>query len=192
MVVLLDGDSGTYDYWKNTITPQVINLIRTYNNDCWILYDPRFNPSTNDMFSMDLSYLTGVTPLTDSKVMYVQHMYHPARHTQNIGNAAPFSGYTYPSSDMGGTEGVIDKDDLIAYLAPLVTFKNTNNVPIMVGEFGCVRWAGGKDTWVTDVIDLLELYGFNWCFHAYTRDRLSEYVGFNPDYDTTFDAGVTR
>jgi len=51
-------------------------------------------------------------------------------------------------------------------MAPSVTFSQQYNVPVWVGEFGCVSTApnGGQTQWSSDCISLFEQAGFDWTY----------------------------
>ena len=43
---------------------------------------------------------------------------------------------------------------------------------IFCGEFSACGWAPGADQWITDVVDILEGYGWDWTFHAFRESDM--------------------
>ncbi len=177
---------GGWTYWRTTVIPQILSIMRNvYSGD--IYYDPRNNSATiSDYWSMDLSYLTTVNLLDDPDIVYVQHIYYPLRWC--IATDPPWSTYEYLVTDFGPPDNVINKTHLAAYVQKLIDFRNTNNVKILVGEFGAMEALSGRGQWIIDMIDILNSNNVDWCFHSATRASKSEFQGFRlssgtPEYD---------
>ena len=62
-----------------------------------------------------------------------------------------------------------DKSVLEQRLLLAANFRNTHNVRVMCGEFGTQNNApmDSRERWVTDMVDLLETYGFDWIYWTY-------------------------
>ena len=75
----------------------------------------------------------------------------------------------YPGVTQDGPfrpEKFYDKSVLEQRLLLAVNFRNAHNVRVMCGEFGTQNIApmDSRERWVTDVVDLLETYGFDWVY----------------------------
>ena len=46
---------------------------------------------------------------------------------------------------------------------------------MIIGEFGVLRWANGKNKWINDAIELFEKYNFDWCYFSF-----GGWNGWNP------------
>ena len=109
--------------------------------------------------------LIGFEPLALTNVVYSVHMYLPHTFThQGVGR--PGQPVVYP----GRIDGRLwDKAALEAALQPIVTFQKTYGVAIYMGEFSAIRWAPDNSAfrYLSDVIDLFELHGWDWSYHAF-------------------------
>lgn len=110
-------------------------------------------------------------PVRVSNVVYSPHMYLPINITHQ-GIFGQKVGLRYPSEDC-------DIHALERGLKPVIDFQKKWNVPIFIGEFGCVRWApdGSATRYLSDCIEIFEKYGWDWCHHCY-RD----WQGWDPEY----------
>ncbi len=173
------GNAGTYTYWHETIVPQLISIIRTAGNNKPIIVDLRREYSVvGKYWSMDLSYLNAVKPIAyDDNIIYMQHIYYPLRWC--IAQRDPWQTYEYNVTDFGSPDYVVDKADLRAYIIKLYDWGQMHNVPVMVGEFGAIRWLKNKEQWIIDVLSILDDLNINWGYHAMTRLRLNEFNGFD-------------
>jgi aryl-phospho-beta-D-glucosidase BglC (GH1 family) len=111
-------------------------------------------------------------PLPFDNIIYSFHMYEPGAFTfQNLNsNVTPVY---YPGLINGK---MWNKDQLRILMQPNVDWQKAHNVSIHVGEFSAVRWAPGNSTcsYLSDLIDLYEEYGWNWNYHAFR-----EYQGWD-------------
>ncbi len=104
-------------------------------------------------------------PLPLEKVIYSFHMYEPFVFThQGIYNNP--AGVAYPGVISGRTW---DRKQLAEVMRPAREFQQEFNVQIYVGEFSVIRWAPGNSglNWLTDVVGLMDDYGWDWSYHAY-------------------------
>ena len=62
-------------------------------------------------------------------------------------------------------------------------FRSRWKVPVYVGEFSVVRWVpkDGAVRWLQDVIDLFEVRGWSWSYHAFR-----EWHGWSLEHDEEF------
>ena len=98
-------------------------------------------------------------------IVYSVHMYEPHSFTHQLlnGSGTPFA---YP----GHVEGEFwDAIRLRAALQPVREFQEKYRVPILVGEFGAVRWAlqGSAHRYLRDAIEVFEAWDWDWCYHAF-------------------------
>lgn len=93
-------------------------------------------------------------------IIYEVHMYEPHRFThQGVLKDCP-NGVKYP-------DGVFNRAALEKALEPVVAFQKKTGARILVGEFSAVSWAEGADAYLRDVIEIFEMKGWDWCYHAW-------------------------
>jgi hypothetical protein len=104
-------------------------------------------------------------PLDLDRVIYSFHMYRPHSFTHQ-GVYDNKTGIAYPGR-IGGE--FWDKERLREEMLPAIEFQEVFNVQIYVGEFSVIRWAPGDSgySYLRDVIDLFEEYGWDWSYHAF-------------------------
>lgn len=110
-------------------------------------------------------------PLPFRNVIYQAHMYRHGSYThQGVGDFAtylaeyPASRLSYPGT-LNGTK--FDKDFLRKAFSAVRRFQQQYHARILIGEFGVIRWAGNGGQWLDDTIDIMEEYGWDWCYHAF-------------------------
>ncbi len=121
-------------------------------------------------------------PLPYKNLVYSIHGYPPLRITHQgvTENGGTF--YTervaYPVKTATPTQAVFTKKELSAALKEIRGFAHTFNVPVFVGEFGCVNWAlnGSATKWIDDDISLFEVENWAWVYHAFR-----EFEGWDPE-----------
>jgi len=149
----------------NTLILRLIEAIRAEDPERWIIVEP---------LTGDANAFADLVVSTDPKVMYEFHFYESHLFTcQGCGDFFPPAGtVTYP----GWTPDVPweptrywDKSALEQALLPAINFRDAHNVRVIAGEFGTVYYApmDSRIRWTTDVIDLLEAYGFDWAYFIY-------------------------
>ena len=116
-------------------------------------------------------------PLDLDRVIYSFHMYRPHDFTrQGVYNSR--TGIAYP----GRIDGELwDKERLREEMLPAIEFQKALNVHTYVGEFSVIRWAPGDSrySYLCDVIDLFEEYGWDWSYHAFR-----EWDGWSVEHGT--------
>jgi endoglucanase len=100
------------------------------------------------------------------RIIYSAHMYTPTAFTHQGVHPEDSIPCVYPGT-INGT--LWDKDRLIDALKPVKEFQDKYRVPVFIGEFGAVRWAPSNSAYnyLKDCIDIFELYGWDWCYHAF-------------------------
>jgi hypothetical protein len=151
----------------NTLYPRLIDAIRSEDPERGIILEPIWGSAGN---LVDLSISKA------PNLIYSFHFYDPHFFTlQGLGDGwPPAQSVVYPGVTRDAEfepEMFWDKSVLEQALLPAVNFRNANNVRVMCGEFGTQTFApmDSRERWVTDVVDLLELYGFDWVYWSYNR-----------------------
>ena len=114
-------------------------------------------------------------PFNDTAIIYNFHFYEPHCYThQKIGGYE--INYSYPDT-IGGTcwsrEKLAEKIDIFQ------SWRIKHNIKYaLAGEFSTVRWARGKDKYLSDIIELLEERGISWAYFSYNG-----WKGWNYNYE---------
>ena len=150
----------------NTLYPRLINAIRAEDPERWIIVEPIWGDARN---FVDLSVSSA------PNLIYSFHFYDPHFFTlQGQAGYPPAQSVAYPGLTRDASwepETYWDKSVLQQRMQPAVDFRNVHNVRVMCGEFGTENFApmDSRERWVTDVVDLLESYGFDWLYWEYER-----------------------
>lgn len=124
-----------------------------------------------------------LSPLRMDNVIYQFHMYRPHELThQRVGNDKDATKplLPYPCPEKGW-----DKAFLRQRLQDVVAFQRRHAARILVGEFSCIAWTPGADSYLADVIDLFEEYGWDWSYHAFR-----EWAGWSVEHTWTDPKGT--
>lgn len=162
-----NADALTKAVW-NTLYPRLINAIRAEDPERWIIVEPIWGNVDN---------LAALTVSSAPKLIYSFHFYEPHFFTgQGTSGNPPAQSVVYPGVTQDGPfrpETFYDKSVLEQRLLLAVNFRNAHNVRVMCGEFGTQNLApmDSRERWVTDVVDLLETYGFDWVYWYYNVIR---------------------
>ena len=116
----------------------------------------------NAMDAPDAFYY--LSPLSLSNVIYQVHMYEPGTYTHQGLENNPL-GMDYPGTLQNGH--TFDKAWLRSQLAPVRAFQQAHGARILVGEFSAICWAPGADQYLTDLTDIFDEYGWDWCYMAF-------------------------
>lgn len=112
------------------------------------------------------------TPLSeDSKTVYVIHSYSPYEYTHQY---SPYK-ISYPGYLKWGER--LDATWLENTLRPVYDFKQKHKVPVVVNEFGVMRWEKGASTYLDDHMSILENLGVNYSYWLWE----SSYSGISYD-----------
>jgi hypothetical protein len=140
---------------------QIVDTIRTVDTNHCIVF-----PWAHDFNILDM-----MLPLPYSNVVYEYHMYDPFEITSQGVNGFTQS-KTYPSA-------TYTRADLSLKLDKLRAFKAKWNVPVYIGEFGCVRYAprnssgeSSSDRWYLDAISLFEAEGWAWTAQSWRQSEI--------------------
>lgn len=105
-----------------------------------------------------------LSPLSLGNVIYQVHMYEPGTFTHQGLDTNPY-GEAYPGTLANGN--TFDKAWLREQLAPVRAFQTNHSARILVGEFSAICWAPGADQYLTDLTDIYDEYGWDWCYMAF-------------------------
>ena len=136
------------------MAPPIIQAIRAVDPGRVIVYEPAM--AASPWAFRDLK------PLPFDGIVYSPHMYdpHPFTHQGVYDNAPP------PDFVPGAAT---------AFLQPVVDFQKRYDVPVYVGEFGCIRWAARRADYLAEVVDVCNAQGWGWSYHAW-----GEWDGWDP------------
>ncbi len=148
------GGARKRNYWQ--IQESAAEAIRAIDPDATIVMEADAKDAPDAFF-----YLS---PLSLDNVVYQVHMYEPGTYTHQGLESNPY-GQTYPGTLPDGT--TFDKAWLRAQLAPVRAFQQKHHVRILVGEFSAICWAPGAEQYLTDLADIINEYGWDWCYHAF-------------------------
>lgn len=138
-------NEGQHSAWS-ALAPRVIRAIRAIDPSRVIVYEP---PLAADPY-----YFGGMAPLPFDGIVYSPHMYDPHPYThQAIYDSSPAPTYVPGAAT--------------TYLQPVIDFQHRYNVPIYVGEFGCIRWAPHRLEYISEVLAVLVAQGWGWSYHAW-------------------------
>jgi endoglucanase len=163
------------DQWTKELFPSALREIRAINPNIWVVVMP-WPWGLVDGF-------TGMPVYDDPHIIYSFHDYSPHTYThQGVGQAyqATRGKYSYPGMLKeydNSPQEYWNRAKYLASVQPAIDFQKKNHVRILVGEFGVIRWAPGRDKYLTDVLSVLEGQGWDWTFHT-----LGTWNGWNPTY----------
>jgi hypothetical protein len=149
----------------NDLYPRLIDAIRAEDPNRWIVVTPIWGQPSN---FVDLAVSTA------PKLIYTFHFYDPHFFThQGIGSSwPPAESVSYPGTTRDAIwepERFWDKSVLEERLRPAINFRDSHQVRVLCGEYGSNAFApeDSQARWTTDVIDLLEQYGFDHLYFLY-------------------------
>jgi hypothetical protein len=124
-------------------------------------------------------WLNYIVPTGDTKTVYSTHYYEPFNYTNQdfppFGVPIPYPGHFDPD---GGGAVDVNKAWLENELSPIDTWQNAHpTLPVIVGEFGVVRYAPGAETYMADVTSIFEAKGvthFQWMWKSTWAPSLSD------------------
>jgi hypothetical protein len=161
---------GSFYDW-NQLYPRIVKGIRSVDSSTPIIVGGMSYSSVEWFDYLEMS--------SDSRIVYEVHQYAPVAYTHQESES---SEYTYPGSfdtNWDGIDNSFNRGWLEELLSSVSEFKQTEKVPVFIGEFGVTRWAGGADDFLDDQIELFETDGLNysiWMWHSsfHKENRLSD------------------
>lgn len=146
----------------NDLAPQLIAAIRDVDMESPILIEPVNWGGPDGFVFLDRFY--------DDNLIYSLHIYEPFSYTHQ--ETPPYR--AYPGSFDGEQ---FDKEFLAELLEPVIDFQEQYDVPIVVGEWGGIRWLPGIRQYVADQLSLFEALGWSWFWYAWDDEEWDE-LGF--------------
>lgn len=182
----LPAGSNVSEYWQKGAS-YMIQGIRSVDKKHTIIYP--MAPSGMPVAFKDFK------PFEDKNVVYGINMYYPLDLTMQ-GTSENFSyRIPYPAGLEYGIQPipnqpprVIDVNDLRLYLQDAGLFAKTNNVPVMVLEFGIVHYApnGSSFRYVSDTTKIFEDNGWSWTYQGFrVSAAFDPYIGSDDPENTT-------
>ncbi|MFA9406868.1 MAG: cellulase family glycosylhydrolase [Anaerolineales bacterium] len=144
--------AGTSYDW-NQLYPHIVEAIRQVDESTPIL--------VGGTGWSGVSWLPSLVPLDDPRIVYVVHQYEPQ---EMYTHQEPPLRNAYPGeldTDYDGEDEQFDKDWLDSFLNPVEDFMAITGAPVVVDEFGAIRWEPGAAQFLEDQIGLFEALGLN-------------------------------
>lgn len=172
-----DEDSHSLNNW-NTLIKDLTMEIRNYDLTHTIIIEPPSGFDTNGHHIDPFSAFNYLDPPIDDNVVYSPHLYKPGQFTHQ-GVSGRNKIVKYP-----GKIGRIywDKQALEDLMKPALDYQRKYNVPIFIGEFSAVRWAGQDgNNYIKDSIEIFEKNSWSWAYHAWRESHFwdAEITGTN-------------
>lgn len=147
-----DDYEGTGYDWNGWV-PNVVSAIRGVDSLTPILISPN---------GYGAIYWLPIVEIVDApRIVYAFHQYSPQQYTHQKTSDK----LTYPGRMDTNSDSTLEAFDR-AWLEDLLTigsdFAISNNVPLVVNEYGAMRWASGADVFIADETEMFERYGWNY------------------------------
>ncbi|MFQ5407229.1 MAG: cellulase family glycosylhydrolase, partial [Anaerolineales bacterium] len=165
----------------NDLAPDLIAVIRAVDPERPILIEP-VNWGGPGGFAL-------LDRFDDDNLVYSLHTYEPFAFTHQ--QEPPYTAYP------GVFDGeAFDRAALDALLTPVDDFQARHDAPIVVGEWGGIRWLPGIEQYISDQLSLFEQRGWSWLWYAWDDEEWDE-LGFelqmgpardDPAYDPSIPA----
>lgn len=167
----------------NELAHKIIEVIRKNDNTHFVIVEPIVCYLGGKKVSR-LEGLNYLVDLNDPRVVYSPHFYEPIDFTHQ-GVFGKEEGVKYPSVIKGE---YWNKSKIKSALKVVREFQVRYSVPIFIGEFSAVRWAG-KDgnQYIHDCIDNFEEYGWSWAYHSYRSAQM-----WDPEMSDIYKHDLTR
>jgi hypothetical protein len=152
-------------------------MIRAMGDDTEIVYEP------SEEFTLDV-----IEPFDVPGIVYSVHAYAPYDLTHQGMSLDVLINTKYPGASMGQ---YWDSRTLRRYYSDVKRFSDNHHVRILVGEFGCVRWAPDNSAYnyMKDCIEFFEEEGWDWVNFSLQPTPChanSGATGWSPEYDTVY------
>ena len=141
--------NSTYDW--NQFARRILTEIRSVDKETPVI--------VGGMNYSSLDWLAALESFADPKVVYGVHNYEPNNFTHQSAKGTK----TYPGvfSPDGAGKTTVDKKWLSRKLSPISQFQSARRQPVVVNEFGSMRWEKGAEAYFRDTTDLFESMGVN-------------------------------
>ena len=149
----------------NRFNQEIVAAIRTHAADTPILIEGYDHGSA--------SGLAALTPLADPAILYSFHFYEPWNYTASRANGGK---YSYPDAMpdwWNSPPSAWTIEHLRERMQPVADWAAAHGVPpqrVVAAEFGCERLIAGATSYLTDVVSLLNEFGWHWSFYSFRED----------------------
>ncbi len=152
--------AGALADW-NRLHPRIAAAIREVDPDTPILVEGMSYSSVDWIPYLKLPDV--------SRVVVAVHQYEPHDYT----HAEEPGGITYPGtmdSDQDGETEIFDRSWLVGLLETVDGFETAHSTPVVINEFGTIRWRPGAATYLDDEMTLFEEHGWSHSYWVWTPD----------------------
>lgn len=165
--------NSTYDW--NQLARRILSEIRTVDKETPVII--------GGMNYSSLDWLAASENFADPKVVYGVHNYEPNNYTHQSAKGTK----TYPGrfSPDGETKTNVDKAWMARKLTTISQFQASRRKPVVVNEFGSMRWEKGADVFFRDSTDLMEALGVNHAVWLWETSLKISWSEFNFRYGPT-------
>ncbi len=108
---------------------------------------------------------SGLKKFDDERIVYSFDMYFPHQFT-NEKNDSTYPGYYFVKDSII----YVDSNYLRNFLQPVIEFKQKNNVPIFVNEYGGIRYKNGFLDYLRDLHNIFLDNGFHFAFYIWKSE----------------------
>lgn len=146
--------AGSLHDW-NQFYPRIIEGIRQVDSKTPIL--------VSGMGWGAVRWLPYLQVVDDPRIVYAAHQYEPQEGYTH--QDPPPAHNAYPGRfdlDWDGQPDVFDRAWLEGFLSIIADFKREHNMPVVVNEFGVIRWVPGAADFMRDEMDIFETFGINY------------------------------
>lgn len=152
-----DDHSDTLYDW-NPLFHRITAGIREVDNETPII--------VGGMSYSDWEWFPYIEPSGDARTIYAIHQYSPHRYTHQYDDPE----YGYPGEldlDWDGRDDDFDQGWLADLVAEVDEIGRGFDAPVVINEYGLVRWMPGGVEFIRDEMALFEMHGFNYAIWAW-------------------------
>lgn len=149
---------------------QAIDAIRAIDPDRWCVFQ------TNGFD--EPKYFNYLKPIERDKILYSVHMYRPGAYVAQANTTIAYPGGLISGENFTGagllnlTNAPLNKQMLRDILEPVRAFQRAYRVPIYMSEFSSYRWTPGCASYLQDVSDIADEYGWIYTCHAFREANM--------------------
>jgi hypothetical protein len=169
---------GTTHDW-NRMSSNIIKSIREVDEETPII--------VGGLSWSNVRWLQSIEPTGDDRTVYAVHQYAPQ---QEYTHQCPDAGdceliNSYPgrfNTDWEEDEEDFGRDWLVDYLTPIKEFRAGRKSPVVVTEYGVIRWEPGAEDFLDDEMGLFEGLGVNyavWSWQPISDEYTEAHNSFN-------------
>lgn len=168
------GRGAKVTYWE--LQDRAIKAIRAIDPDTTIIVSSNWGggPST----------FATLTPFPYPNIIYQVHMYRPQPYTLQswdmVSRIDPDNRYPDPEKNF-------NIDFLRKELEPVRKFEELYGAKIVCGEWSCIMWAPGCETYLRDCAKLFDEYGWDWAYGC-----IREWPAWSIEHDFETDENGVR